>query len=729
MLKKFWRNQDGNYAAIFAFAMIPIITSVGLAVDYSNISRLKYSLGDATDAAGLAVSKLYVTGTKTDAELRDFAQKFFAANFDPKYLPKTVVTTTFPNEAGNSSKELKVEAKLSYKPLFGPAIAALMHRPVGDNVIVIQTSTLKMRSLAEIALVLDNSGSMAWDKTGKQSGVPIANQRITLLQKASKKLIETMITAGQQIEQVKDPVKFSIIPFSASVKVVDTNAAGYTGPDGSSSPIRDSMDVRGVSPVHHEHLNWGTPSTTNPTGYRTTSAADGAKLDASGNPLTRFSIYNALKLRAGGTEDTTKCEVWERDADKTETSDCSVFKRKGTFTEVSASSSDAATAINSSTYNQAWLREQYTWQGCVEARPNGLDLTDATPSAGSPASLFVPMFAPDEFNTSKYTTGNKLNGYNDWWPDYETGSNYLTNSHWTTYNDSGQINAMSETDSTWWASTSRPRMTDVAKYFVNKPNILGETGNVNRKPQWNNFRDAEGPNISCTTTAITPLTSSTSKLYAAIDAMKPTGNTNVPEGLAWGWRSISASAPFTEGSPDTRKDIDKVVIVLTDGANTYADIGMADGYDVTGNKSTYAAYGFTGYAGNGGTNGTATLSDASNVARIFQNTTASATAHDDANFQKAMDDKMSAICTNIKAKNIMLMTVALDLNPNNVSTTSAKAAVNKAIQTLTNCAGYSRVKKTAGGQPAKLFWNATSDTLDTTFQEIADELSNLRFTG
>ncbi len=52
--------------------------------------------------------------------------------------------------------------------------------------------------------------------------------------------------------------------------------------------------------------------------------------------------------------------------------------------------------------------------------------------------------------------------------------------------------------------------------------------------------------------------------------MAPTGNTNVPEGLAWGWRTVSSNEPFTEGRSNTEKGNDKVVIVLTDGANTYS---------------------------------------------------------------------------------------------------------------------------------------------------------------
>jgi hypothetical protein len=37
-----------------------------------------------------------------------------------------------------------------------------------------------------------------------------------------------------------------------------------------------------------------------------------------------------------------------------------------------------------------------SWGGCVEVRPSPHDVTDSVPTRSVPASLFVPMFAPDE---------------------------------------------------------------------------------------------------------------------------------------------------------------------------------------------------------------------------------------------------------------------------------------------------------------------------------------------
>ena len=55
-------------------------------------------------------------------------------------------------------------------------------------------------------------------------------------------------------------------------------------------------------------------------------------------------------------------------------------------------------------------------------------------------------------------------------------------------------------------------------------------------------------------------------LNSKIDAMTPTGNTNVTIGLAWGFQLISAVAPFNAPAP--APDLDKVIVILTDGTNT-----------------------------------------------------------------------------------------------------------------------------------------------------------------
>ncbi|MDJ0930209.1 hypothetical protein [Breoghania sp.] len=100
---------------------------------------------------------------------------------------------------------------------------------------------------------------------------------------------------------------------------------------------------------------------------------------------------------------------------------------------------------------------------------------------------------------------------------------------------------------------------------------------------------SSGPNYSCKTEPITPLTTSATKLDTALSAMVADGYTNIHQGVIWGWRTLSPSAPFTEGRslddpnyPGHRR----IMILMTDGANTY------EWYDKNPNVSKYNAYGY-----------------------------------------------------------------------------------------------------------------------------------------
>ena len=64
-----------------------------------------------------------------------------------------------------------------------------------------------------------------------------------------------------------------------------------------------------------------------------------------------------------------------------------------------------------------------------------------------------------------------------------------------------------------------------------------------------------------------PLTYDWTALNSKIDQMTPNGNTNVTIGLVWGWHALTAGAPWSEAAAPAT-DLDKVLIILTDGNNT-----------------------------------------------------------------------------------------------------------------------------------------------------------------
>jgi Mg-chelatase subunit ChlD len=63
------------------------------------------------------------------------------------------------------------------------------------------------------------------------------------------------------------------------------------------------------------------------------------------------------------------------------------------------------------------------------------------------------------------------------------------------------------------------------------------------------------------------MTNDWTALTDTVDAMAPNGNTNVTIGVAWGMQALTSGSPLP-GASAPRADLDKVLVLLTDGENT-----------------------------------------------------------------------------------------------------------------------------------------------------------------
>jgi Flp pilus assembly protein TadG len=280
-----------------------------------------------------------------------------------------------------------------------------------------------------------------------------------------------------------------------------------------------------------------------------------------------------------------------------------------------------------------------SWPGCVRARTEPYDTTDQEPSTSNTATLFTPLLPPDE----------KSGMYN----------NYIYNS---------------------CNSAIRDNMIDVTKYN----SCTASTS---------------GPSSYCTIAAIQPLTNVKATITTAISAMTANGNTVVPEGLAWGWRAISPTEPFTEGVDYNHTDgsgvldTTKAIILMTDGEN---DISQDSNSPV---NSIYSSFGYKYICNN---------ADCSNK---------TLSPHLGSNPSSTLNSKLTTLCNNIKALKksdghdaIIIYTILFQQN-------------NATIKNImTNCA-------TQGSEcPSNsCFFNSpSSNDLKLAFEEIAAGLNNLR---
>ncbi len=599
--RRFGRDERGNFALLTVFLIVPMLIAAALAIDATNLMRTRNNVQGALDAAALAVGKRFSTGA-SQADMQTYGAQVFNANLS--VLKSTQVTFSVSFPAANQNQQIQATADFVYPSLFGSAVSRLLNgADTWDNHRYVMTSFVRLKNTVEVALVLDNSGSMS------QLGGSSNTQRLQLVKNAAKQLVETMAAQSALITRVDKPVQFSVVPFAGSVNVGPTNLTASW------------MDPNGTSPVNLE--NFTLPVTIDSTRSIVEKPAGSGLYvksgtgwgSANGTPFSRAALYADIVNRPSGSG--------------------------------------------------------FAWKGCVESRPGAYALDVTPPSTSNPQTLFVPMFTPSEYyDVDK--KGNITPYLSSWW-----------------------------TDDTSLSAANR--QSDLKKYYLNS--IL----NVPAK-------DRGTPNYSCTTNPITPLTdisNDTGKatINAAIDAMAADGGTNVPEGMAWGWRTIVQGAPFTQARASSDRGNDKVVIVLTDGANTYYTYNSLAGsnHDKAGNQSYYSAYGYT-----------ARITKGYSQTRLFQQSGVKVSQDNDT-YTKAMNARFNTLCNNAKASNVIVMTVAVDLN-------ASKSDEKAQIDLLKTCSSDSRVRM-ENGAPAKLFWNTTGGNLSETFRQIGDELSNLRIVG
>jgi len=199
-LRKRWqafrRAQRGNIAITFALAIVPIMGSVGAAVDYSHANSIKSAMQAAIDATALMVSK--TAASQTNTQLQTAATSYFQALFTRPEARNVVVNVTYTTTGGS---QIVATATADMPTDF---MGFLGYHQLG----ITASSTVAWgNSRLRVALVLDNTGSMA------------LSNKMTALKTASKNLLTQLQNAASN----NGDVYVSIIPFSKDVNVDKVN--------------------------------------------------------------------------------------------------------------------------------------------------------------------------------------------------------------------------------------------------------------------------------------------------------------------------------------------------------------------------------------------------------------------------------------------------------------------------------------------------------------------------
>ena len=189
-LFQFGSDARANVAVTFAIAALPIFGMVGAAVDYTRVSRVQTQIQSALDSASLAVAK--DSRNLSDAAMQAAAARAFAGNFTP---PADLSLGAVSAARTGNTIRLQVAGSLQ------TTIAATMGVSAMPVNVVSQTAWNEPR--IEIALVLDNTGSMGW--SGKMAALKTA--ALDLINELEATRVST------------DQVKIAVVPFATQVNI------------------------------------------------------------------------------------------------------------------------------------------------------------------------------------------------------------------------------------------------------------------------------------------------------------------------------------------------------------------------------------------------------------------------------------------------------------------------------------------------------------------------------
>jgi Flp pilus assembly protein TadG len=194
--RRFAGANDGNIAILFGIAVIPIISFVGAAVDYTRAVSARSSMQAALDSTALMLAKDLTEGTINTSQISTKADLYFRALYTNAEARSVAITASYTQNSGNGSTILITGS--------GNIETGFM-RVVGFPKMDFNTSStsawgnVRMR----VAMALDVTGSM------KNDG------KMPAMQDAAKSLVDQLSLLAKN----DGDIYISIIPFAKDVNL------------------------------------------------------------------------------------------------------------------------------------------------------------------------------------------------------------------------------------------------------------------------------------------------------------------------------------------------------------------------------------------------------------------------------------------------------------------------------------------------------------------------------
>jgi Flp pilus assembly protein TadG len=347
---RFAKANQGNIAVIFAIALVPLLSFIGAAIDYSRFNNARSSMQAALDSTALMISKDLSQGIITPDQINTKAQAYFSALYNNKDAKSVTISATYTaNTTMGSTVQVNGSGQITTDFL---KVANFPHLDFNTGATA-AWGNVRMR----VAMVLDNTGSMS------------QNGKIGALQTASKNLIDQV----SALAKTPGDVYISIIPFAKGVNVGSSN---YTQnwidwSDWQNPPTQQQAYQNPPDPKQAQSVtlptNWASigPGSTCPF----PNSSLNANFSCTTSPVNASA--NTSKIPSSGTYSGYICPSVDS---KSHT------LYNGCWNSVSTGNGK---------YSHTWIpNAQSTWTGCVTDRTPNYDVQNDAPTTATPATLF-----------------------------------------------------------------------------------------------------------------------------------------------------------------------------------------------------------------------------------------------------------------------------------------------------------------------------------------------------
>jgi Flp pilus assembly protein TadG len=356
---RFIRADQGNIATIFAISILPMLSFIGAAIDYTRVSGARAAMQSALDETALMVSKDLASGTIATSDVTLKAQKYFAALYTNKDATNVSVSALYtPNSSMGSTIQLTGSGTLTTDFL------KVVNVPQID--FSTNSTTAWGNARMRVAMALDNTGSMAQD--GK----------IGALQTASKNLIDQL----SALAKTPGDVYISVVPFAKDVNLGNVNSANIA------QPWLDWTTWEAEAP---DLVGWGTKSSNHSIGPGSNCpwslSNDGFTCVNGPGSTTAVS-----KIPSSGANQGLICPG----PDATRSGYKYHFLINGCYDSVGSGSN----------YTHTWHPNAHsTWSGCITDRSAPYNMQKTAPAVATAGTLF-PAEQYYENNESYCTANN-----------------------------------------------------------------------------------------------------------------------------------------------------------------------------------------------------------------------------------------------------------------------------------------------------------------------------------